>query len=398
MAGWRKPSNLLCWRGTQVISTWWIETDTVESGLKTMPNNYFSALKMPYVIAEIGVNHNGDPELAQKMVLEAKACGADAVKFQSFSADTVACRQALSAPHVDAALGVEGTFYELLEKLSLSQKSQAELNQFCQQQGIPFISTPFSYEDVDFLVSLNVPYLKIGSTDTTHYRLLDYAARTRKPILLSTGMATLEQVETAVETILATGNQDLALLHCVSLYPPEPEELNLHSITLLKERFPNLPIGFSDHTIGSWASLAAVALGATIIEKHFTLDKTMAGPDQAVSADPAEMKTIIEQGALVYRSLGSKTKQPSERETGMEKAFRRSVVTRAALPVGHVITIDDLDFKRPATGIHPNDLSRVIGTKTRCEIPADTPIEPQMLNGFETSPRTSAVSVSGKLG
>lgn len=347
---------------------------------------FFQGLKKPHVIAEIGVNHNGDVALAKQMVDAAKACGADVVKFQSFSADTVACRQALSAPHVDKALGFEGTFYELLQKLSLTHEAQRELNAYCQKVGIPFISTPFSFDDIDFLVSLDVPYLKIGSTDTSHLAFLRHAAQSGKPIVLSTGMSPLAEVEAAVDAILSAGNQDLALLHCVSLYPPEPEEVNLLSIPTLKRKFPDLVIGFSDHTIGTWASTAAVALGAEIVEKHFTLDKTMAGPDQAVSADPVEMKKIIEESNLIYRALGQDIKQPSEREAGMEKAFRRSIVTRNALPAGTVLTAELLDFKRPGTGIHPNQLAQVLGSKTLVDIPADTPIEASMIRQAVPNP------------
>ncbi|MEB3286671.1 MAG: N-acetylneuraminate synthase family protein [Vampirovibrionales bacterium] len=344
-----------------------------------MASTFFKTLKKPFVIAEIGVNHNGDIALAKDLVLKAKATGADVVKFQSFSADTVACRSALSAPHVDKALGFEGTFYELLEKLSLTHKAQRELNTFCKQHQIPFISTPFSFEDVDFLLSLDVPFLKIGSTDTSHLAFLKYAAESGKPLVLSTGMSPMAEVEAAVDVILNTGNENLALLHCVSLYPPEAEELNLKSITALKEKFPHLTVGFSDHTIGTWACTAAVALGAEIIEKHFTLDKKMPGPDHAVSADPEELSKIIEEGALVYRALGSLHKTPSEREAGMEKSFRRSIVTRGALAAGTVIGKEHLDFKRPGTGIHPNRLSQVLGAKTKTAIPADTPIEESML-------------------
>ncbi len=347
-------------------------------------NNYFTTLShqcnTPVFIAEIGVNHNGDLELAKKLVDAAKSTGAHFVKFQSFSADTVACRSALSAPHADEALGVDGTFYELLDKLSITHAEQKELLQYCESVGVSFISTPFSFEDIDFLVELDVPFLKIGSTDTTHTEFLNYAAKTGKPLLLSTGMTDMAQVNHAVETIITAGNHNLALLHCVSLYPPELNEINLSAISTLKQRFPDIPIGFSDHTIGSWASLAATALGATIIEKHFTLDKTMAGPDQAVSADPKEMNIIVEEGTNIYRALGDGVKKASSREQAMETPFRRSIVSRKALSKGSVITREMIDFKRPAKGLSPDDLEITLGKVATEDIPADTPIEAHMLN------------------
>ncbi len=351
---------------------------------ESQSDNYFSTLSQqqnaPVFIAEIGVNHNGDLELAKKLVDSARETGVHFVKFQSFSADTVACRSALSASHADEALGVDGTFYELLDKLSITHDEQKELFSYCQSVGVPFISTPFSFEDIDFLVELDVPFLKIGSTDTTNTAFLRYAAKTGKPILLSTGMTDMAQVSHAVETIITAGNHNLALLHCVSLYPPELDEINLSVVSSLKQRFPDLPVGFSDHTIGSWASLAATALGASVIEKHFTLDKTMAGPDQAVSANPQEMKTIVEEGTQIYRALGDGIKKASPREQGMETPFRRSIVTRSALSKGSVITHDAIDFKRPAKGLSPDDLEMALGKVATEDIPADTPIEAHMLN------------------
>ncbi|MGE0200596.1 MAG: N-acetylneuraminate synthase family protein [Candidatus Melainabacteria bacterium] len=338
---------------------------------------YFDTLKKPYFIAEIGVNHNGDVALARQMIDEAKACGADAVKFQSFSADTEACRSTLSAPHVDEALGFEGTFYELLEKLSISHEEQRQLKAYCDQIGIPFLSSPFSFPDIDFLVGLDVPFLKIGSTDTHHLAFLDHAARTGKPILLSTGMATMAEVQDAVNTI-TTVTPHLALMHCVSLYPPEASELNLQAITALRQQFPGIPTGWSDHSIGSWASVAAIALGATIIEKHFTLDKTMPGPDQAVSADPAEMRRIVEEGTLAYQALGTVGKQPTERERAMVAPFRRSVCTRQAVRKGELIRLENLDFKRPGIGVPPNEVKRVAGAIATQDIPEDSPIQEGM--------------------
>jgi sialic acid synthase SpsE len=277
---------------------------------------------------------------------------------------------------VDEHLGVSGTFYDLLERVSLPYGAQKTLH----ATGLPFASTPFNFEDVDFLVSLGVPFLKVGSTDVNNLPFLAYMARTGVPLLLSTGMATLAEVQQAVDCIRRAGNPPLALMHCVSLYPPMPEELNLQAIPTLKAAFPGVPIGFSDHTIGVWAATAAVALGATIIEKHFTLDKTMAGPDQAVSADPAEFAALVSACQMTAKALETAGKQPSARELSMRPAFRRSVVSRRAIPAGATITEADLTLKRPGTGLVPDQLEHLLGCRAQSDIPADTPLQLDMVH------------------
>lgn len=342
-------------------------------------SKFWDSQPTPLVIAEIGVNHNGDVALAKKMVDAAKDCGAHAAKFQSFTADRVSCRNTLSAPHVDDALGVEGTIYDLLGKICISFDDQKTLYAYCGEKGIPFVSTPFSPEDAEFLVSLDVPFIKISSTDVNNLPFLKQLAETGKPLLLSTGMATLAEVKAAVDVITKAGNTDLAILHCVSLYPPEAHELNLASIRTLMKEFPGLRVGFSDHTIGIWAATAATAMGATIIEKHFTLDKTMAGPDQAVSADPEELKIIVENCQKVFEAIGSAEKKPPEREAKNIEPFRRSIVTVTDLKPGDTITMDNIAFKRPATGITPDQLETVLGKTAGVKIPADTPLQPDMI-------------------
>ncbi|MBY0449301.1 MAG: N-acetylneuraminate synthase family protein [Cyanobacteria bacterium] len=341
---------------------------------------YWANLPKPCVIAEIGVNHNGDVTLAKQLIDAAKACGAHVAKFQSFTADNVTCKNSLSAEYMDEGLGVKGTVYDLLNALSLSHDDQLALKSYCQKQAIPFVSTPFNTEEVDFLVQAGVPFIKLSSTDLTNLPYLRYVATKKTPMLLSTGMATLDEVKAAVAAIYEANTQaDVAILHCVSLYPPEPEELNLRAIQTLKQTFPNLEIGFSDHSIGTWACTAAVALGATILEKHFTLDKAMAGPDQKVSADPTELKAIIEAADAVYRSLGAGEKRPSEREKSMIPVFCRSLVLRQSIKAGEIIRAENLDYKRPATGLPPSAWESIVGQAAQVDIPADTPLTEEMV-------------------
>jgi N,N'-diacetyllegionaminate synthase len=341
--------------------------------------NYFATLPAPWVIAEIGINHNGSPELARRLMLAAQEAGADMVKFQSFSAEAVACKTTLSLPHVDASLGVDGTIYTLLETLALSYNVQTQLHQVAKAMDLPWTSTPFSVADVEFLAKLDVPFIKIGSTDVTTPQMLQAVARTGKPILLSTGMATMTEVEAAVDCILSTGNMHLALMHCVSLYPPSPTELNLSCIQTLAKRFPQCVIGYSDHSIGTWATTAAVALGARIIEKHFTLDATMAGPDQSVSADPLAFAQLVNHCKATALALGNGIKTPCDREALNINSFRRSVVTTRALPKGTKITLADLTLKRPATGLQPAHLDALVGLTLTQDLSADEPISPLIL-------------------
>ena len=259
-----------------------------------------------YVIAEIGANHNGDMDLARNMIDKAKACGADAVKFQSW--DTTIFSEAVYEKNRflddDYRNRTDYTLKEIVDKFALGSDDLAELCGFCAKVGIDFACTPFTVDQLRCLVELGVPFIKIASMDITNPRLLKAAGRTDRPILLSTGFATLEEIDRAVGIIEAQGNRNIVLLHCVSLYPPEDHEVNLNNMDMLCAAF-GYPVGFSDHTLGTEVSLAAIARGAVVLEKHFTLDKSMFGWDHHMSADPEELAVICRGAERIHAALGS---------------------------------------------------------------------------------------------
>ncbi len=333
----------------------------------------------PYIIAEAGINHNGDIEIAKELIRKAKEIGADAVKFQSFTVDCMMTKDAASAAHLEAGAGKEDV-YSFVKRISLDEEAHKELFNLAKEVGIEFISTPFSFKTVDWLENLGVAAYKIASMDLNNLPLIEYVAKKNKPMILSTGMGTLAEVDNAVQTIYGTGNQQVMLLHCVSLYPPLDEDINLKAMDTLREIY-NCPMGFSDHTIDNLAPLAAVARGANIIEKHFTLDRNMPGPDQAGSGDPESFKQLIEEAKRIHKSIGDGSKKPVLKEKEMSKNFRRSIVSLIDIPEGNIITEEMITYKRPGTGISPVDKSWVIGAKARKNIKADTVIQKEYLIG-----------------
>jgi len=327
--------------------------------------------KPPYVIAEIGSNHNGDMNLCFKLIDAAAEAGADAVKFQSWSESSLIANEEYERnPDYADKKKHFGSLREMVKAYQFTPDQHREALAHCTKRGIAFASSAFSPEEIDLLDSLDVPFIKIASMDVTNLPLLKYAARSGRPLLLSTGMATLGEVETAVETIRAQGNDKTVLLHCISIYPPDYATIHLRNMATLRDAFA-LPVGFSDHTLGTAIPLAAVALGACIIEKHFTLDKDMAGWDHAISADPGELRTIVEEGRNVFASLGSSTKIVSQAELEKRERFRRSLVTRQALSQGHVLVEADFDAKRPGTGVGPEEMRYVLGRKLAAAVGED---------------------------
>ncbi|MGM0609435.1 MAG: N-acetylneuraminate synthase family protein [Candidatus Muiribacteriota bacterium] len=326
----------------------------------------------PYIIAEIGANHNGNMELAKKTIDKAKECGADAVKFQSWDSESLICEAEYNAnqKYDDNPKKHFGSLKEMVDKYYLRKDQHFELAEYCKKLDITFCSTPFSKKEVDLLIEINVPFLKIASMDIDNIDLLEYAAKTMKPVILSTGMATIEEIDRAVKVIEQAGNTQIVILHCVSLYPPDNSEVNLNNIKMLQKVY-QYPIGFSDHTFGTSVPIASVALGACLIEKHFTLDKNMEGWDHEISADPVELKYICEESKKITECLGEYRRVRSDRELEKLKKFRRCIVSARDISKSEVLTKGDLLYKRPGTGIKPYEYPYLIGRKVNRDLKKD---------------------------
>jgi N-acetylneuraminate synthase len=335
----------------------------------------------PYVIAEIGANHNGDMDLARIMIDSAVAAGADAVKFQSWTPQSLISKEEYerNQKYNDSAKKHFGSLQEMVEKYYLREDQHFELKKYCDQVGVDFCSTPFSDNEVDMLMKLDVPFFKVASMDVNNPPLLKKVAGTGKPVVISTGMSTLAEIEQSVSILTKAGCKELVLLHCISIYPPLYEDIHLNNITMLQQTF-DLPVGFSDHTIGVSIPLASVALGACIIEKHFTTDKDLPGWDHEISADPIEMKIICTESKNIQRSLGSFVRTVSNAEEQKKLKFRRSIVATRNLKAGHVITAADLTSKRPGTGISPDFTEQLVGRKLNVDLAGDQLIKWDYLN------------------
>lgn len=327
----------------------------------------------PYIIAEIGANHNGDINLAKEMIDIAKEKGADAVKFQSWSKDSIFARQVYDENCFltdDYRNRTDYTLESIVEAYSLGKVEHRILKDYCDEVGITFSSTPFCEEEVDFLVDeLDVDFVKVASMDLNNYPFLEYIAKKDKPVILSTGLSTLAEVDEAIRTILNTGNDKIIILHCVSIYPPKDDEVNLNNIDMLRDLY-GYPTGYSDHTIGIAAPILSVAKGACIIEKHFTLDKKMEGWDHKVSADPYELGIIVEECKKSFKMLGSYNRVVNESKERME-SFRRSIVATREIKSGEMISREDLTFKRPGTGLEPKHLEFIVGKIAKRDIRFD---------------------------
>jgi sialic acid synthase SpsE len=332
-----------------------------------------------YVIAEAGVNHNCDLALGKRLVETAKAAGADAIKFQSYEAGKIATRV---APRYwvepQDPKGTQWDTFDRLDKLS-AEDFQALLTH-ARKLGLTAFSTPFDDAAVDALAALDQPAFKIASADLTTTPLVERAARVGRPMILSTGTCTLGEVEEALAACRRAGNEEVVLLHCTLKYPCPPEGINLRMMEHLMRAFPGVPVGLSDHSLGIAVPTAAVALGACVIEKHYTVDKTLPGsPDHHLSADPAEMRALVDAVRTVERALGRSEKgvEPLEREAFLYA--RRSVTSAVAIPRGITIEPAMLTYKRPGTGISPRFFDLVVGRIARVDIPADTTITWEMV-------------------
>ena len=331
--------------------------------------------RAPFVIAEIGSNHNGDMALCRRLIDAAKAAGADAVKFQSWSSESLISKAEYER---NATYGDKkrhfGSLRQMVERYQLTPEQQREASDYCATVGITFLSTGFSPSEVDLLDSLEVPCFKVASMDINHLRLLRHFGSKGKPVILSTGMASLGEIERALNTLRESGSGPLALLHCVSIYPPDYEMLHLRNIPMLRQVF-GVPVGFSDHTIGTAIPLAAIAVGAAIIEKHFTLDKNMDGWDHWVSATPDELAIIVRDGRNIVTALGSSERVVSRAEAQKSRKFRRRVLLKRALAAGTILTWEDLEYKRPGTGIAPDEAGYVVGRTLRSDCQEDHELE-----------------------
>lgn len=328
------------------------------------------------IIAEIGLNHNGNAELAGRLIDAAAKAGADAVKFQTFSTDEfLADKESIYTYYQPDGTKIRENQYEMFKRLELPYNSYLKLRDHAQSKGLLFISSVADQMAVDLLDELNAPAFKLASEDIINISLLEYLSKKRRPVIISTGMADLDEIEQAVTLLKKNGLSDLILLHCISMYPTPPKSCNMRKILSLKAHF-NVPVGFSDHTEGIDAAVTAIALGACVVEKHFTLDRSLPGPDHKFSADPGEFRMMVEKIRLIEMMLGSKELafDPSEEAGRIE--FRRSIRARNHIPSGEIITKDMLSYKRPGYGLKPYQQHLVIGKKAVREIAPDELIMP----------------------
>jgi sialic acid synthase SpsE len=332
-----------------------------------------------YVIAEAGVNHNCDVALGRRLIETAKASGADAIKFQSYTASRIATR--IAPRYWVEPKDPQGTQWDTFDRLDkLSDDDFRALLKHAGDTGITAFSTPFDDDAVDFLAALDMPAFKIASADLTCHPLMERAARRGKPMILSTGTATLAEVEEALDVCRRAGNDTVVLLHCTLKYPCPPEGINLRMMQHLMQAFPGVPVGLSDHSLGISVPQAAVALGACMIEKHYTVDKTLPGsPDHHLSVDPPEFRALVDGIRSIESALGSPVKglEPLEKEAWLYA--RRSVTSARAIPKGAVVSREMLTYKRPGTGISPRFFEMVVGRVARMDIPDDTTLSWDML-------------------
>lgn len=332
--------------------------------------NYFNKLQKAFVIAEAGVNHNGDVTRAFKMIEAAVSAGVDAIKFQTFKAEKLVSSSAAMAKYQKNNLGVETSQLEMIRNLELSFDDFVELKTYCDAKGIVFLSTPFDEESADFLAEI-VPIFKIGSGEITNSRFLKHIAQNKKTIILSTGMSNLGEIESALAVIYSEGTSDIALLHCTTNYPCPFNEVNLRAMLTIGEAF-KLPIGYSDHTLGIEIPIAAVAMGAKIIEKHFTLDRQLPGPDHKASLEPEEMAAMVRSIRNIEAALGDGIKRPNASEYETMMVARKSLVASRFMKAGEAVTIDDIEIKRPGDGINPFLMPIIVGKKLIKDISKDS--------------------------
>ncbi len=326
-----------------------------------------------YIIAEAGVNHNGSFELACKLVDIAKKAGVDCIKFQTFKPEKLVSYNAQKADYQKNTTG-EGSQVDMLKKLELSYNEFIALKEYCDKVKINFLSTPFDFDSIDFLNSIDMPFWKIPSGEVTNYPYLLTLAKTRKPVVMSTGMCNIEEIRMAIKVLTGNGVNDIKLLHCNTEYPTPFEDVNLKAMQTIKDEF-GYEVGYSDHTKGIEVPIAAVAMGATIIEKHFTLDRNMEGPDHKASLEPDELAVMVNSIRKIEKAIGTGAKIPSPSERKNMTIARKSIVAKIHIDFGDKLTEENITVKRPGTGISPMKWKEVLGTKAIRDFEKDELIE-----------------------
>ena len=336
-------------------------------------------MKKVTIVAEIGVNHNGDIKLAKRMIKEAKKCGADVVKFQTFFADLFIKINTGKVKYQKKNTAKKENHYQMIKKLELKRKEFFKLKNYCDRLNIEFLSTPYDIESVDLLEQLKVKRYKVASADLVDMLLHKRILQTKKPVILSTGMATIEEIRKTVEFYKKNNMKKITLLHCVSNYPCSYRSINLNIIPKLKKLF-NLPIGFSDHSEGNIAAILSVSLGGIMIEKHFTINKGLRGPDHKASADPKEFKKFVKSIRNTEKILGNNKKKCQNEEREMRMISRKSITLKRVMKKNQKITEGDIVMKRPGVGLNGQKINLVLGKKTKKNLPKDHQIN---LNNFK---------------
>ena len=327
-----------------------------------------------FIIAEAGVNHNGDIETAKKLVDAAAIAGADAVKFQTFRAENPVCKNVQKAQYQMENTEKTESQYDMLKKLELTPAMHQQLMDYCQLRQIMFLSTPFDIESLEYLVQCGINIIKIPSGEITNYPYLEEVGKTRKKVILSSGMSSLVEIEEAVAVLRDNGTEDITVLHCNTEYPTPYQDVNLCAMLQIQKEL-DVPVGYSDHTAGIEVSIAAAAMGAVVIEKHFTLDRNMAGPDHKASLEPDELQEMISAIRNIELSLGNGQKFPSDSEKQNINIVRKSIVATCDIARGELLTKENISTKRPGSGLSPMRWREVIGTEAVRDFKKDELIE-----------------------
>lgn len=327
-----------------------------------------------YIIAEAGVNHNGSLQLAYELCDKAKDSGVDAVKFQTWVTERIICKDTKMADYQKENLGVDDSQFDMLKKLELTYEDFAKIKEYCDKIGIEFLSTGDTEDDINYLVGIGMDKIKLGSGDITNIPFLRFIGGLKLPVIISTGMCNLSDVAIAYDVLREAGAEDITVLHCTTNYPCPMDEVNLAAMNTIKEAF-KCKVGYSDHTMGVEVPIAAVALGAQIIEKHFTLDRNMDGPDHKASLEPAELKDMVHKIRNIEKALGDGIKRPNASERSISKVVLKSIVANQTIKKGEKLTKDKLTVKRTNVGISVSNWDLIIGTHAIKDYNIDEPIQ-----------------------